>query len=193
MMNAKTLDLLADKQYGSQWNKAAILQCLNKGIFYNILQQWKRPVALCSNDAKSCYNCITLLAAVLSLCRLGALIPTVQSMVKMIHRMQHHICTAYSNSQQAASQKNWDQLIAGIGQGNGAAPNLGSGQLSYVQYNVSRWVSCTGDRSYLTAAMTDCGFHICWQHRSMHDSSIRQGSASGSANAMGHNPLGRFT
>jgi len=30
MMNAETLELLANKQYGSQWHKAAVLQCLNK-------------------------------------------------------------------------------------------------------------------------------------------------------------------
>jgi len=41
MMNAETLELLADKQYGSQCHKAAILQCLNKGLFYDILQQGK--------------------------------------------------------------------------------------------------------------------------------------------------------
>ena len=61
-------------------------------------------MALCANDAKSCYDQITLLAAALSLCQLGATIPTVQSMVKMIHGMQHHICTAYRDSQQAAGR-----------------------------------------------------------------------------------------
>ena len=104
MMNAETLELLADKQYGSWQHKAAILQCLDKGLIYDILWQGKRPVALCSNDAKSCYDQITLLAAALSLCQLGATIPVVQSMVKMIHRMQHHICTAYGDSQQAAGR-----------------------------------------------------------------------------------------
>jgi len=121
----RNVDLLADEQYGSWQHKAAILQCLNKGLFYNILWQWKRPVALCSNDAKSCYNCITLLAAALSLCRLGATIPVVQSMVKMTHRMQHHIHTAYRDSQQAASRTTWDTPIAGISQGNRAGPPFG--------------------------------------------------------------------
>jgi len=37
MMNAETLELLADKQYGSWQHKAAILQCLNKGLIYDIL------------------------------------------------------------------------------------------------------------------------------------------------------------
>jgi len=94
---------LANEQYDSHWNKAMVLQYLNKGLFYNLMQFWKCPAALCSNDAKSCYDHIALLAAALCLCRLGAPIPAVQSMVKTIHGMHHHICTAYGNSQQLAS------------------------------------------------------------------------------------------
>jgi len=82
MLNTKTLDLLADKQYGSHWNKAAVLQCLNKGLFYNLWRQWKWPAALCLNDAKSCYDHITLLAAALSLCWLGMSINAVQAWQK---------------------------------------------------------------------------------------------------------------
>jgi len=89
MKNAETLNLLAEEQYGSRKHKAAVLQCLNKGLFYDLLRQGKRPAALCSNDAKSCYDRITLLAAALSLCRLGATIPSVQSMLTTIHGMNH--------------------------------------------------------------------------------------------------------
>jgi len=39
MWNAETLDLLANEQYSSRKNKAAVLQCLNKGLFYNLLCQ----------------------------------------------------------------------------------------------------------------------------------------------------------
>jgi len=124
MTNTETLGLLTNKQYGSWWNKATTLQCLNKGLFYDILWQWKRSVALCSNDAKSCYDHITILAAALSQCWLGATIQAVQSMVKTIHSMQHHICTAYSDLQQVASRKTWNMPIAGIGQGNGVGPPI---------------------------------------------------------------------
>jgi len=37
MLNAETLDLLVDEQYGSRRHKAAVLQCLNKGLFYDLL------------------------------------------------------------------------------------------------------------------------------------------------------------
>jgi len=67
------------------------------------------------------------MAAALSLCQLGALIPYC---VKMIHSMNHHICMAFGNSQQAAwplathnkaaGRQTWKTPIAGIGQRNGA-------------------------------------------------------------------------
>jgi len=37
MRNAEALNLLAEEQYGSRKHKAAVLQCLNKGLFYNLL------------------------------------------------------------------------------------------------------------------------------------------------------------
>ncbi len=68
MLNAESLNLLAEERYSSHRNKAAVLQCLNKGQFYDLLHQWKHPAALCSNDTKSCYDHITLLATALCLC-----------------------------------------------------------------------------------------------------------------------------
>jgi len=41
MYMAESLDLLVDKQYGSCWNNAVVLQCLNKGLFYDLMQFWK--------------------------------------------------------------------------------------------------------------------------------------------------------
>ncbi len=37
MRNVEALNLLAEEQYGSQKHKAAVLQCLNKGLFYDLL------------------------------------------------------------------------------------------------------------------------------------------------------------
>jgi len=102
-VNAESLNLFANEQYGSHRNKAAVLQCLNKGLFYDLLHQWKCPAALCSNDAKSRYGQITLLAVALSLCWLGTSIQAVQSMLKTIHSMNHHIQMAYSDSQQSTN------------------------------------------------------------------------------------------
>jgi len=68
MYQAEQQHLLADEQYGSCKFKLAIHQCLNKQ-FFNDLVCFKHCLAvLCSNDAKSCYDCISLLVATLCLC-----------------------------------------------------------------------------------------------------------------------------
>jgi len=135
MFNAKTMDLLADEQYGSHRNKAAVLQCLNKGLFYDLLWQLKKPAALCSNDAKSCYNRITLLAVALCLCWLGCPQPAAMSMITTIHKMEHHIRTTYGDSVMSASCKSWKAPIAGIGQGNGAGPHIWATVSSHARHN----------------------------------------------------------
>jgi len=67
MYQAEQAHLLAHKQYGSCKFKSAIYQCLNKQLLYDVIQFKQWLAALCSNDAKSCYNCITLLVAALCL------------------------------------------------------------------------------------------------------------------------------
>jgi len=56
MQLAEKNNLLTPEQYGSQKNKAAITQCLNKHLFYDYIKAMRIPAALCSNDAKSCFN-----------------------------------------------------------------------------------------------------------------------------------------
>jgi len=84
----------------------------------------KQPAALCSNDAKSCYDRIVLLIAALCLCRLGASTTSITSMISTLYQMEHHIRTSFGDSTKAGNQKKWGQPIAGIGQGNGAGPQI---------------------------------------------------------------------
>jgi len=124
MFQAVRKRLLADKQFRCCKFKAVIRQCLNKHLFYDLVHFRWQPAALCSNDAKSCYNRITLLAATLSLCWLGSSLPMAQSMITMLHEMEHHIQTTYGDSTVLASRATWQTRIAGIGQGNGAGPQI---------------------------------------------------------------------
>ena len=91
-------------------------------IFY--ARYTHRPLAICSNDAKSCYDRIVLMVAALCLCRLGAPKPAVQSMVTTIHGMQHHMRLTYGDSTTHQGRAQWTSPIAGIGQGNGAGPQI---------------------------------------------------------------------
>jgi len=100
--------------------ESAIDQCLNKLLFYDLVWFHWQPVALCSNNAKSCYNCIVVLFAALYLCQLGTSTHSVFSMISMLHQMENHICTTFGNSVKNGSHKSVGFPIAGIGQGNGA-------------------------------------------------------------------------
>jgi len=105
MFNAEKLNLLAPEQYGSCKQKLAVSQCLNKLLFYDIIHFRKQPAALCSNDAKSCYDHIVLLIVALCLCRLGATQSSVTSMISTLHQMEHHICTSFGDSTKAGNRK----------------------------------------------------------------------------------------
>jgi len=48
----------------------------------------------------------------------------IQCMITMIHKMDHHIRTTFGDSKISASRATWQALIAGIGQGNGAGPQI---------------------------------------------------------------------
>jgi len=124
MYKAEHSQLLAEEQYGSRKFKSAIYQCLNKCLLYDVIRFKQQPVTLCSNDAKGCYDRITLLAAALCLCHLGCPQLAVNSMIMTIHEMRHHIQTTFGDSNFFASRQTWQALIAGISQGNGAGPHI---------------------------------------------------------------------
>jgi len=124
MFQAKRESLLADKQFGSCKFKLGIHQCLNYHLFYDLVRFRRQLVALCSNDAKSCYNHITLLAVMLCLCCLGGSLPMVQSMITTLYKMEHHIHTTFGDSTISASRVTWQAPMTGIRQGNGTGPHI---------------------------------------------------------------------
>jgi len=62
---------LAPEQYGSRKKQKAIDLAVNKALAFDILKQLKRLGAICSNDAKSCYDLIGHTQASLSMQRVG--------------------------------------------------------------------------------------------------------------------------
>jgi len=82
------------------------------------------PTALCANDAKSCYNRIILIIAVLCLCRLGATPKATESMIATLAQLCHHVQSAFGNSTQSQGQEDWLEPAAGIGQGNITGPQF---------------------------------------------------------------------
>jgi len=115
---------LAPEQYGSQKYKLAIIQCLNKQLFYNSHWFTRFPAVLCLNDAKSCYNRIVLIIVALCLCQLGAPHNVVKSMIQTLAHLNHHIRMAFGNSEAAQGYDMWQEGVVGIGQGNRAGPHI---------------------------------------------------------------------
>jgi len=124
MRNVEKLDEVVPEQYGSCSRKAAGTQCLNKWLFYNYIWAMRILAALCSNDAKSCYDQIVLLIAALAMYRRGASVPAMESMIATLAQLQHHVRSAYGNLECTQGQSEWKELVARIGQGNGAGPQI---------------------------------------------------------------------
>jgi len=112
------------EQYGSCKEKLAAIQCLNKRLLYDHIHCQHIPMVLCSNNAKSCYNHIVLIVAALSLCHLGANKAAVQSMIGTLNRMQYHVRSTHGDSKTSQGRWEWGIPITGIGQGNGASPQI---------------------------------------------------------------------
>ena len=89
--HAEKNHLLPDEQYGSRPHKCAINHALHKRLTYDILRQMRQTGALCSNDAKSCYDRVIHSIACLAYRRLGVPSPPVLSMLTTIKTMKHYI------------------------------------------------------------------------------------------------------
>ena len=102
----------------------AIDQSLNKRLTYDIIRQKKRPGALCSNDAKSCYDRIVHSVASLAMQRVGAPVEPIICMFTSIQNLQHRIRTVFGDSEVGFSGALYVVPIQGVGQGNGAGPQI---------------------------------------------------------------------
>jgi len=124
MIRAEQMDALASEQYGSQASLAAIFQSLNMQLFLDMICQSKLPAAICSNDAKSCYDHIIHGFAALAALRLGIPLTAIQVMFGMIQQLWHFIQTAHGDSVLSFSGTNSSKPIQGLGQGNGVGPAI---------------------------------------------------------------------
>ncbi len=98
------------------------MAALNKRLTMDILRQKRQAGALCSNDAKSCYDRIVHWVATLSLMRAGARFEPCYSMFCTLAKATHTVTTAFGLTRQSyASGK---IPLQGVGQGNGSGPTV---------------------------------------------------------------------
>ena len=92
--NYKLLDV---EQY-RKLHGSSIYLATNKWIAYNMSRQMKHPIAVCSNNARSCYDMIVHLVAFLAFRRLSIPTAMIISMLHTIQQIEHIICTSFGNA-----------------------------------------------------------------------------------------------
>jgi hypothetical protein len=124
MYYAEQLKVIVKEQYGSRWAHCSVDQVLNRGITMDIVCQMKIPAAICSNDAKSCYD--RIVHSIASLCMQRVKVPPGPNicMFSTIQCLNHSIRTIYGDSELSCSGELWTVPMQGVGKGNGAGPQI---------------------------------------------------------------------
>ena len=99
MICAETNNLLQPEQYGNRKNKRAILHAVNKRLLYDTVQLQRKPVVLCSNNAKSCYDRVVHFIASLALQRPSLPPGPITCMLTTIQNFHHHVRTFFGDSE----------------------------------------------------------------------------------------------
>jgi len=124
MAEAERSQTMPPEQGGSRKGRDSNDMTLAKVLSFDLMRQTLTPGALCSNDAKSCYDRILLSIASLCLQRLGAPSSAAVAMTRTIYKWAHRIRTAFGDSEAFFCGDDWYIPIHGIGQGNGAGPTI---------------------------------------------------------------------
>jgi hypothetical protein len=153
---AEKYNALAVEQFGSRKSKSAIDQSLNKALTFDLWRQFRIPGAVCSSDARACYDRMVHPFASICLQRLGAPVEPIISMFSTIQDLQHHIRTIHGNSETFFSGADWPVPIHGVGQGNGAGPQIWAA-VSTPIFNMIRGQGCG---SFFESAITREGLNF---------------------------------
>jgi hypothetical protein len=121
MRNAELHGTLAREQYGSRKNHWSIIAALNKRLAVDMLRLCRLAGALCSNDAKSCYDRIVNNIASLAMRPQGAPKNPIKCMLLTLQKAAHKIRTAYGVSAGSYGADRSPPLQT-IRQGNGCGP-----------------------------------------------------------------------
>jgi hypothetical protein len=98
LYHAEAHQNLAKEQYGSRKHHQSSTAAANKVLTMDLLCMRRQAGALCSNDAKSCYDRIVHSVTALAFCCQGAPKGPVASLLKTLQDAHHKIRTAYGVS-----------------------------------------------------------------------------------------------
>ena len=92
---AQTLSILPDEAYRGVPGRRASTCSLNKILALDVIRMERRTAAVCSNDAKSCYDRIVHTIASLCMQRLGVSQEACFTMFGTLQELNHHVRTAF--------------------------------------------------------------------------------------------------
>jgi hypothetical protein len=120
--NAERLRQIPWEVYGGRKKHRAIECAANKVLTMDIARLEHRSMALCSNDAKSCYD--RILHAIASICmrRVGVPKETCHMMFGTLAQVDHYVHTNFGDS--TVSYACVEITFQGVYQGNGAGPGI---------------------------------------------------------------------
>jgi hypothetical protein len=98
IQQAERLEAIPKEVYGSRKHHRSVECALNKVLSMDILRQRRRPAALCSNDAKSCYNRILHSIASIAMRRLGVAPEVCHMLFGTLQDIRHYIRTSFGDS-----------------------------------------------------------------------------------------------
>ena len=107
--------------YGGRKSMQAVEVSMNAQLTYDSIWARRGRAVIMSNDAKGCYDRIAHVVVDLALQRLGIPKPALQSMLEAIQEMEHHIRTAFGDSEEHYGNDR-EAPPQGVLQGNGAGP-----------------------------------------------------------------------
>ena len=122
IQRAQALKLLPDEVYGGVPGRRASTCSLNKILALDVIRIQKRPAAVCSNDAKSCYDRIVHTVASMCMQRLGVASETCFTIFATLQELKHHVRTAFG--EKSSGYGALGIPLHGVGQGNGAGPAI---------------------------------------------------------------------
>ena len=156
--NAEKSGLIPQEAYGSRRNHRAIECGLNKVLTADLSRQRRSPLALCSNDAVSCYDRIVHSVASLCMQRVGVSPQSCKLLFGTLENIQHFVRTTYGDS---SSHYCGIQLrpLQGVGQGNGAGPSIWL-VITIPLINMLR-AEGYGFR-FMTALSGESGYFVCY-------------------------------
>jgi hypothetical protein len=120
--NAERLHQIPWEVYGGRKRHRAIECATNKVLTMDIARLEHRSMAICSNDAKSCYDRILHAVATICMRRVGVPKETCKMMFGTLAQVEHYVRTNFGDS--TTSYACFEIPFQGVYQGNGAGPGI---------------------------------------------------------------------